>query len=253
MKKRIVNPGQKYGHWTVIKEVGRKSNRRQFLVRCKCGFEANRYLVHMTSGKSIQCNECSGKKGRKYPKGSRAMPAYNSYESMMQRCTNPNATGYDYYGGRGITVCSRWNGNPQNFIADMGERPEGTSLDRIDSTKNYSPDNCRWANRTIQARNMGNNVRYTVKGESLTCKEWEEKTGINASTIKNRIKRGWSVERAVQAPVNSHAARYEANGINLTLTEWSEKTGLKRQTLIDRLKSGWSIERAVTEPIKHHA
>jgi hypothetical protein len=80
--------------------------------------------------------------------------AHNSWKAMKQRCTNPKRHNYPSYGGKGITVCERWK-SFDNFLADMGERPQGTSLDRIDSNGNYEPNNCRWATYKVQARNSG--------------------------------------------------------------------------------------------------
>lgn len=87
--------------------------------------------------------------------GKHRTPTYRSWEGMKQRCRNPKATGYARYGGAGISVCERWL-KFENFLADMGERPEGTTLDRIDSSGDYEPGNCRWADRSAQNRNRPN-------------------------------------------------------------------------------------------------
>lgn len=96
---------------------------------------------------------------RRQPSNGLRSPTWISWTSAKSRCFNPNAAGYASYGGRGITVCARWL-DFANFLADMGERPEGTSLDRIDGTKGYEPGNCRWATRAQQSRNRYN-VRFT--------------------------------------------------------------------------------------------
>jgi hypothetical protein len=122
---------------------------------------------------------------------------YNCWNSMMVRC---RSTKSKRYGGRGIKVCERWQ-TFENFYADMGPRPtENHSLDRINNEGNYEPSNCRWATWTQQARNKSNCHVLTVGSESFTIAEWAERTGIGKTTIRERIRRGWSPERATSTP-----------------------------------------------------
>jgi hypothetical protein len=121
---------------------------------------------------------------------------YKVWAGMKKRCSTPSMTAYKYYGGRGISVCERWN-SFDNFLADMGETPEGMSLDRIDSDGNYEPLNCRWASPKAQARNRRNAVRVTAFGETLTLPEWVEKTGLSYRTIYGRLRVGTDPELAL--------------------------------------------------------
>lgn len=125
------------------------------------------------------------------------------WQHMKNRCRNPNAPDFNRYGGRGIKVCERWSGPRgfENFLADMGERPLRTSLDRIDNEGDYSPDNCRWATILEQANNKRNNAHLTVDGITLTIPEWSRRTGINHNTIRTRLAHGWSAEKIMSTPV----------------------------------------------------
>lgn len=118
------------------------------------------------------------------------------WDAMIQRCTNKNTTGYKYYGARGITVCDRWR-DFQLFYADMGEPPEGMSIDRIDNDGDYSPENCRWATKTEQARNTRRNHRISYNGRTQTLEEWAIETNQKANTILTRIRRDWPIGEAL--------------------------------------------------------
>ena len=127
---------------------------------------------------------------------------YKSWESMLERCRNPNHKFYSRYGGRGISVCERWY-EFEEFYKDMGPRPRGRSLHRINDDGDYEPENCCWATQTVQNRNRGDyNHVIVYNGKAKCLSEWSEITGINRVTIRNRIRRGWSIEEALTRPVD---------------------------------------------------
>lgn len=125
----------------------------------------------------------------------RQRPTYIVWKAMRMRCTNPENISYPNYGGRGIVVCERWH-SFENFLADMGERPPGMQIDRIDNDGPYSPDNCRWVDRKTQCRNKSTNTLVTWNGRTQTISAWCEETGAEERTVSNRLKRGYSPERA---------------------------------------------------------
>lgn len=129
-------------------------------------------------------------------------PTYRSWRMMRTRCQNPNYDGFHDYGGRGITVCPEWNAF-EGFLADMGERPEGTTLDRIDVDGNYEPGNCRWATVSEQNRNMRHG-RYELFGELQTIRTAYERhapPGLPWGSVRRRIQRlKWDVEDAISTP-----------------------------------------------------
>ncbi len=119
---------------------------------------------------------------------------------MICRCTSPNRPTWKHYGGRGITVCDRWR-KFENFLADMGPRPEGRSLDRIDVHGHYEPGNCRWATPTEQARNSTQSKLIEIGGESRRLLDWCEVYQISVNTVRARVKQhGWPLERAITTP-----------------------------------------------------
>jgi len=119
---------------------------------------------------------------------------------MLTRCTNPNFPGFYKHGGRGIRVCERWH-SFENFLADMGERPSGKTLDRINNNGHYEPGNCRWATTAEQSVNTRQNHFLTFMGETMTLSQWTAKMGLRRGCIGERIARGWSVARALTEPV----------------------------------------------------
>lgn len=116
---------------------------------------------------------------------------------MKQRCLNKNREGYKKWGGRGITVCKRWM-KFENFYKDMGERPEGMTIDRIDNSKGYHKSNCKWATPKEQSNNTRKNVFITYNGKTQTIAQWSEELGISYHTIYARLRKGWEIERVLK-------------------------------------------------------
>ena len=126
-------------------------------------------------------------------------PTFRSWSAMLQRCNDPTFGSYHKYGALGIKVCKRWHVF-ENFLADMGERPDDTTLDRIKSSKNYAPSNCRWATVKKQNSNRpGYNQYVTFKGKTLTRAAWARKLGIAHNALDYRLA-NWSVARALTEP-----------------------------------------------------
>lgn len=119
---------------------------------------------------------------------------YRCWQDMKQRCLNPNAQAYKDYGARGITVCDSWQESFANFLADMGEAPDGMSLDRKNNDLGYSPNNCRWATQKQQSRNHRGCVFLEYQNKRMTIVEWSERTGINANTLQARYAKGWDID-----------------------------------------------------------
>lgn len=127
-------------------------------------------------------------------------PTYTTWAAMRNRCHAPGNSKYYMYGAKGVTVCQRWRDSFEAFLEDMGERPEGCTIDRVDGAKGYEPGNCRWATRTEQQRNVKSNVKIAFGGDTLCISEWGEKTGIPSRTISSRLRRGWTAEQALTIP-----------------------------------------------------
>lgn len=129
-------------------------------------------------------------------------PLFHVWRAMVARCTRPTHSHWKWYGARGITVCERWL-IFENFKADMGERPDGYSIERINNDGNYEPDNCVWANAHAQAcsRRSNETAMMEMGGERLSAAEWARRTGIPQSTLCMRLKRGWSHEKALTTPI----------------------------------------------------
>jgi hypothetical protein len=118
---------------------------------------------------------------------------------MQGRCKSSAHKSWDYYGGRGVTVCGQWD-NFDVFLKDMGYRPEGTTLDRIDPNGNYEPGNCRWADALTQRNNCRDNKLISFRGVEKTPIQWARGAGISGELLRWRISHGWTMEQCMTLP-----------------------------------------------------
>ncbi len=171
---------------------------------------------------------------------------------MKQRCDYVHDNSFQHYGKRFISYDPAWK-YFENFLSDMGERPEGMTLDRIDPNLDYTKDNCRWTDDKTQQRNRRNNLRVTYNGEKRVLSEWAEITGINYETLYARLVRlGWPPELAFSTPSQSQIEMMLTfDGRTMTTADWSRETGISNKTIRYRIKMlGWPVELALTTPAK---
>lgn len=134
--------------------------------------------------------------------GFRYTPEYDCWRGIKKRCLVKTSRNYARYGGRGIAVCDRWLNSFENFLADMGLKPSvGHSIGRIDNNGNYCPENCRWENNFEQQNNTSGNRPLTLNGVSFNQSEWCRKIGIKPTCLSQRLRSGWTVERALTTPL----------------------------------------------------
>ncbi len=127
-------------------------------------------------------------------------PTYYSWVNMRKRCEQIENLKYPQYGGRGISICEAWK-SFDSFLASMGEKPRGMTIERINVNGNYEPSNCKWASAKDQANNKTNNRLITWNGETKTESQWADKLNIPYGTLRMRLHRGWLLEKAFTQPI----------------------------------------------------
>ena len=202
--KLIDMTGKRFGKWLVLERAGRdKGGNTLWLCKCECGKESAVRGNFLRRGLSKSCG-CNALVTHGMARRNKQHPLYCVWISMKARCYNAKSKDYKRYGGRGIAVCERWRNSFVNFFADMAERLEGMSIDRIDNDRGYSPENCRWATKIEQNRNRKKNIVVTFKGQTKPLTEWAKELGINHSTLSWRLNKGWSTEKALTVPANKY-------------------------------------------------
>ncbi len=198
--------GHTYNRLTVDRIVHAANPGRYFAeCTCACGWHSRPLASHVLLGLSRSCGCLTREIARVShtthgaTRVGAVSPIFRIWAKMNARCYSEKATQYRYYGGRGITVCNRWRGSFQNFANDVGPRPSPQhTIDRIDNDGNYEPSNVRWATRSEQNSNTRRNRFLDHNGERMTLAAWSRRVGITAETISKRLKRGWSLEKALQ-------------------------------------------------------
>jgi len=191
--------GQRFGLLVAIAPSGKRRRETLWSVQCDCGGTSNVIVSALTSGST---RSCGCRVGLALPKtqpvhGYFGTPTYESYHGMLQRCGNPANKSYPRYGAKGITVCERWRGSFIAFLEDMGERPQGKTLDRKNGALGYSPDNCKWSTPREQVLNRAVTKFVTLDGKTQCLKDWFRELGTGGTVYYRRVAIGMSPAEAL--------------------------------------------------------
>ena len=186
--------GFHFGSLTVLQLAKSRGHGAWWLCQCKCGNQKEIRASDMVQGK---INSCGCEHQKRIAKastthGMKNTRTYGIWQAMRNRCNRINQD----YSCRGINYDERWD-SFENFYLDMGEVPDGMSIDRIDVNGNYTKDNCRWATREQQANNTRANIFIEWNGKRQTRSQWERELNMKPTTLRSRLKAGWSLDRAM--------------------------------------------------------
>jgi len=201
-QKLVINPGDKYGRFTVLREES-GYKKRHFFCRCECGNKKTVRLDSLRNGNIVSCGcynkEISIKANTKH--GMQKERIYRIWQAMKQRCFNKKNSHYKNYGGRGITVCEEWLSFDafKNWAYENGYQDDLT-IERIDVNGIYKPTNCTWLGSDEQKRNTTVSKKLYHDGREMTLRQWAKEVGISASTLSTRLKKGWTLEQALRTP-----------------------------------------------------
>lgn len=196
--------GKRFGRLTVLrKATGEQYKRVHWECICDCGntcIVAGNNLGRSTN--SCGCLETESRVTSNTKHGQRNSRIYYIWCSMKQRCNNPKCESFQHYGGKGISYCKEWE-TFENFYkwAIANGYNDSLSIDRIDNSKNYSPENCRWVTMKVQQNNRGGNRILEYNGEQHTLSQWADIKHISQSTLESRLYRGMTVKDALETPV----------------------------------------------------
>jgi hypothetical protein len=212
-----ISIGNTFGRWTVIglpeyrdyiSPCGRHRHKPFVSCKCQCGVVRPVSAKTLLNGSSVSCG-CYRvdnaarriallRKTHGESVNFQRTPEYASWLAMRRRCADPHTTDYKHYGGRGITVCDRWQNDYVAFLEDMGRKPGiKYSVERIDNDGNYEPGNCKWANQIEQCNNTRSNRLICMDGDTRTVSQWAKISGLKPYTIFARLRLGWDPAAAI--------------------------------------------------------
>jgi hypothetical protein len=206
--KAIDIEGQRFGRLVAQAVEQRGGHQRKWLCVGDCGRTVSATSTRLMSGDTQSCGclrkETAKRQGlRNATHGQRKTATYRTWVAMISRCTNDKDSNWVNYGGRGVEVCDRWF-EFENFLKDMGERPEGKTIDRKDVNGNYEPDNCRWATAEQQNNNRRTSRFIEFEGREQTLAQWARELGVTPQCLTMRL-RVWPKQRALTSCGVSHA------------------------------------------------
>lgn len=198
--------GKRFGRLSVVRYDGN----RRWRCLCDCGNEVKVLTECLTAGDTRSCGclrrELASKSMTTHGKSKTRL--YRVWAGIKNRCYNPKTTNYKYYGGKGISMCEDWKNNFASFMEwavkngyDESAKSQECTLDRIDNSKGYSPDNCKWANHIEQCNNQSSNRIFTYNEKTMTMSEWAREVGMKYTTLRARIRKGWSFENAIETNI----------------------------------------------------
>ena len=207
--------GKRFGKWVVLEKgaFGSHTIDTKWLCRCDCG------TVRLVAGKTLRygSSQSCGCTMKEFiatvnkSHGKSKTKTYKTWAAMIRRCHKFSNPDYKFYGGRGITVCDEWRHSFERFLADMGEKPEGKEIDRINNAEGYYPGNCRWVTHIENCHNFRRNRVIEFNGRKQHLKAWAIEIGLNESSLRNRLN-SWSIEKALTTPANASRGEGATNG-----------------------------------------
>lgn len=205
---------KRFGRLTALYSIPKTKNTLNWFCRCECNNECIVYSYHLQNGDTTSCGCFSKENLRKkatihgHTQGGKHSSVYNTWLCMRERVFNKNHEHYHYYGGQGITICDKWL-TFEGFYEDMGDRPKGHTIDRIDNDKSYYKENCRWANSKTQGNNKKDVRMFTYKNKTQNMSDWAKEYNLTPACFCARLNDGWDFEKALLTPIDESKQRFK--------------------------------------------